>query len=165
MDRCGPGTIDSPEWKIADRKTAYLTRAIAARLGLWGNHGYEADYSVLWEDENGERLDGSRTYELTLSPPPPVEAFWSVTMYDEPDYYLVANPINRYSIGDRTPGIRTGDDGSVTIYMQHDSPGADKESNWLPTPAAGFRPLLRAYQPGPAMLDGTYKLPKVVRLS
>ncbi len=161
--RLGPGTLDTPEWKIADRMTAYVTRAVAARAGLWGNHGYEADYEVLWQDEHGDFLDGSHAYELTLSPPPPVAAFWSLTMYDRPDYYLVANPISRYSIGDRTPGLRVSDDGSVTIYMQHDSPGLDRESNWLPAPAGPFRPVLRAYQPDPALLNGTYKLPKVKR--
>jgi hypothetical protein len=165
LDRCGPGTLDTPEWKIADRTIAYATRAVAARAGLWGNHGYEADYQILWHDEHGEFLDGSHDYELTLSPPPPVAAFWSLTMYDEPSYYLVANPISRYSIGDRTPGLRISDDGSVTIYMQHHSPGPDKESNWLPAPAGPFRPILRAYQPDLAMLDGAYKLPTVKRTS
>jgi hypothetical protein len=164
LDRLGPGTLDAPEWKIGDRTIAYATRAIAARAGLWGNHGYEADYEILWQDEHGDFLDGSRAYELTLSPPPPVAAFWSLTMYDEPDYYLVANPINRYSIGDRTPGLRYNDDGSVTIYLQHDSPGPGKESNWLPAPTGPFRPVLRAYQPDPAILDGTYTFPKVRRI-
>ena len=84
-------------------------------------------------------------------------------MYDEPDYYLVSNPIDRYSIGDRTPGLVYGDDGSVTIFMQHGSPGADKESNWLPAPEGNFRPVIRAYQPGPAILDGSYTFPKVKR--
>jgi hypothetical protein len=163
LDRCGPGTIDSPEWKVPDRKNAYVLRAVAARMGMWGNHGYEAAYVILWQDGDGKFLDGSHTYELTLSPPPPVGAFWSISMYDEPDYYLVANPMDRYSIGDRTPGLVYGDDGSVTIYMQHDSPGADKKSNWLPAPEGNFRPILRAYQPGPAILDGTYKFPKVKR--
>ena len=60
-------------------------------MGLWGNHGYEADYEILWQDGDGEFLDGSHTYELTLSQPPPVGAFWSLTIYDEPNYYLVAN--------------------------------------------------------------------------
>jgi hypothetical protein len=163
LDRFGPGTLDTPEWKIADRATAYVTRAVAARAGLWGNHGYEAAYEILWQDGHGEFLNGSHAYELTLSPPPPVTAFWSLTMYDVPDYYLVANPISRYSIGDRTPGLRTSDDGSVTIYLQHTSPGPDKEANWLPAPAGPFRPVLRAYQPGLAILDGTYQLPKVTR--
>lgn len=164
LDRLGLGTIDAPEWKIADRKVAYATRAAAARAGLWGNHGYEARYDLLWEDEHGDKLDGSRAYELTLSPEPPVDAFWSLTMYDEPDYYLVANPIDRYSIGDRTPGLVTAGDGSITIRMQRESPGADEESNWLPAPEGGFRPVLRSYQPTGSMLSGEYALPKVRRL-
>jgi hypothetical protein len=86
-------------------------------------------------------------------------------MYDEPDYYLVDNPIDRYSIGDRTPGLQYGDDGSITIYMQRESPGPDKESNWLPTPAGKFRPVMRSYQPGPALLDGSYVYPLVRRTS
>jgi hypothetical protein len=163
LDRCGPGTINAPEWKIADRKIAYVTRAVAARMGLWGNHGYEADYEILWQDGDGEFLDGSHTYELILSPPPPVGAFWSLTMYDKSDYYLVANPIDRYSIGDRTPGLQYGEDGSVIIYMQHESPGPGKQSNWLPTPPGAFRPVLRAYQPGAAILDGTYHFSGVTR--
>jgi hypothetical protein len=85
-------------------------------------------------------------------------------MYDVPDYYLVANPINQYSIGDRTPGLRYHDDGSVTIYLQHGSPGPDHEPNWLPAPGGPFRPVLRAYQPDPAILDGTYTFPKVRRI-
>lgn len=164
LDHLGLGTIDAPEWRIADRTTAYVTRAVAARLGLWGNHGYEADYHLLWQDEHGEFLDGSRRYELTLAPPPPVDAFWSLTMYDEPHYYLVDNPIDRYSIGDRTPDLYYGDDGSVTIYMQRDSPGPEKESNWLPTPEGRFRPVMRAYQPGAALLDGSYVYPPVRRI-
>jgi hypothetical protein len=82
-------------------------------------------------------------------------------MYDVPDFYLVANPIDRYSIGDRTPGLHTADDGSVTILMQTDSPDPGKESNWLPTPQGKFRPILRMYQPQEAILDGTYVLPAV----
>jgi hypothetical protein len=165
LDYLGPGTIDEPEWKIADRATAYATRAVAARLGLWGNHGYEATYYILWQDEHGDELDGSHAYELILSPPPPVNAFWSLTMYDEPGYYLVTNPIDRYSIGDRTPGLHTAADGSVTIYMQHTSPGEAKESNWLPAPAGKFRPVLRCYVPGEAILTGQYKLPTVRRVN
>jgi hypothetical protein len=161
LDYLGPGTIDQPGWKITDRARAYAIRAVAARLGLWGNHGYEATYYILWQDEHGDELDGAHAYQLTLSPPPPVNAFWSLTMYDVPDYYLAANPIDRYSIGDRTPGLQTAADGSVTIYMQHDSPGQDKESNWLPAPAGKFRPILRCYEPGQAILSDEYKLPKV----
>lgn len=161
LDRLGLGTIDAPEWKIDDRARAYVTRAVAARAGLWGNHGYEADYAFAWVDDNGQPLDGSNRYELRLASPPPVDAFWSLTMYDVPDFYLVANPIDRYSIGDRTPGLQTGDDGSVTISMQKDSPGPDEESNWLPTPQERFRPILRMYQPQKTILDGTYVLPAI----
>lgn len=82
-------------------------------------------------------------------------------MYDVPDFYLVANPIDRYSIGDRTPGLHTDADGSATIWMQTESPGPDRESNWLPTPAGRFRPILRMYQPQQPILDGTYILPPV----
>ena len=74
---------------------------------------------------------------------------------------LVANPINRYSIGDRTAGLKTGEDGSVTIYIQKDSPGPDKEPNWLPSPEGAYRPVLRMYVPRKEILDGTYVLPAI----
>ena len=165
LDRCGLGTIDSPKWKIADRTTAYVTRAVAARAGLWGNHGYEADYEIIWTDDRGDRLDGAHRYEVTFSPEPPADAFWSLTMYDVPDFYLVANPIGRYSIGDRTPGLVVADDGSVTVFLQATSPDAGRASNWLPTPASGaFRPILRMYQPGAAIQDGSYTFPQIRRV-
>ena len=165
LDRCGLGTIDAPEWKIADRTTAYMTRAVAARAGLWGNHGYEADYEIIWTDDHGDRLDGAAAYEVTFAPAPPADAFWSLTMYDVPDFYLVRNPIGRYSIGGRTPGLAVDDDGSVTVYLQATSPGAGRESNWLPTPASGaFRPILRMYQPGAAIQDGSYTFPQIRRV-
>jgi hypothetical protein len=157
------GTIDAPEWRIEDRTKAYVTRAIAARGGLWGNHGYEAAYAIVWVDADGNPLDGTKRYELRLPIQPPVDAFWSLTMYDVPDFYLVANPIERYSIGDRTPGLKTADDGSLVIYMQHESPGPDDESNWLPTPAGAFRPILRMYQPRGEIVDGTYTLPAITK--
>lgn len=165
LDHTGIGTVDAPEWKITDRTTAYVTRAVAARLGLWGNHGYEARYDILWQDEHGDELDGSRAYELTLEPQPQVDAFWSLTMYDEPDYYLVANEIDRYSIGDRTPGLELGSNDSVTILMQHPTPSAEHLANWLPAPTGKFRPILRSYQPIGPMLTGEYVLPKVRRLA
>ena len=115
--------------------------------------------------ENGDELDGSHAYELRLDPPPQVDAFWSLTMYDEPDYYLVANVIDRYSIGDRTPGLDLGPDGSVTILMQQATPSDDHLGNWLPAPAGKFRPILRSYQPTGPMLTGEYALPKVRKLA
>lgn len=165
LDRLGLGTLDAPEWKITDRKKAYVTRAVIARAGLWGNHGYEANYDFAWVDQAGHPLDGSHAYEVTFSPPPPAKAFWSLTMYDTPRFYLIENPINRFSIGDRTPGLQTADDGSVTLYLQKQSPGPGKEANWLPAPAGTFRPVLRTYQPGPSILDGSYRLPDIRRVN
>jgi len=164
LDHLGLGTLDRPEWKIHDRATAYATRAAAARGGLWGNHGYEATYAMAWTDADGDPLDGAHNRcELRLSPPPPVDAFWSLTMYDATDFYLVANAIDRYSIGDRTPGLLTDDDGSVTIYIQRDAPDDDRQSNWLPTPDGRFRPLIRMYQPRAEILDGEYALPAITK--
>jgi hypothetical protein len=161
LDHLGPGTIDDPPWKISDRDTSYLARALAARGGLWGNHGYEAAYPMTYTDADGDQLDGRNRYTLRFDQDPPVDAFWSITMYDLPDFYLVANPIDRYSIGDRTPGLRRDAEGSLTIVIQHDQP-ADT-SNWLPAPAAPFRPIMRLYQPQAAVLDGTYQIPPIVK--
>jgi hypothetical protein len=161
LDHLGPGTIDDPAWKIPDRTASYLARTLAARGGLWGNHGYEAAYPMTYTDADGHRLDGHNRYTLRLRQDPPVDAFWSLTMYDLPDFYLVDNPISRYSIGDRTPGLRRDSDGSLTIVIQHDQP-ADT-SNWLPAPAAPFRPLMRLYQPQAAILDGTYQIPPITK--
>ena len=164
LDSFEVGTIDEPEWKIADRDKAHVVRAVAALVGMWGNHAYEAAYAMLWTDEHGEKLNGGRRYLLHFVDVPPAEAFWSLTMYDSVKFYLVANPINRYSIGDRTPGIQYNDDGSLDIYLQHTSPGPELESNWLPAPAGDFRPTLRMYQPGAAVFDGSWLPPSIKRL-
>jgi hypothetical protein len=87
-----------------------------------------------------------------------------MTMYDLPKYYLVDNPIDRYAIGSLTPDVQRNSDGSLDIFIQVDNPGAGKQSNWLPTPSGAFRPIMRMYQPGAAILDGTYQLPPIRRL-
>ena len=163
LDHLGPGTIDDPAWKISNRDTSYLARALAARAGLWGNHGYEAAYPMTYTDADGDQLDGRNRYAITFDQDPPVDAFWSITMYDLPDFYLAANPIDRYSIGDRTPGLHRDGDGSLTIVIQHEQP-ADT-SNWLPAPAAPFRPIMRLYQPQAAVLDRSYKIPPITKAS
>lgn len=156
------GTIDSPEWRIADRDTAHLTRAMVAQGGLWANHAYEAAYAVNYQDSDGQQLTGERAYTLTLDPPPPAAAFWSLTMYDMPDYFLVANPIDRYSIGDRTPGLVTGPNGSLTVAMStHPPAGPGAPSNWLPAPPGPFRPVLRMYIPGRDLIEGRYHFPPI----
>ncbi|WP_395295627.1 DUF1254 domain-containing protein [Kitasatospora hibisci] len=164
-DYLGPGTIDDPEWRIPDRRAAYLSRAAAARAGLWGNHAYEAVFAMTYDDADGRPLSGAHAYTLRFDEPPPAEAFWSLTMYGLPDYYLVANPIERYAIGDRTPGLVYGDDGSLTLLLQHEPPADPAAAaNWLPTPEGGFRPIIRLYQPKEAVLDGTYRVPPIRRL-
>lgn len=166
MDHFEIGTLNTPQWKIADRKMAYVLRAVAARAGLWGNHGYEANYQLVYTDAADQPLNSDHCYELHLAQVPPVDAFWSLTMYDAHQFYLVENMLSRYSIGDRTPGLKYGADGSVTLYLQKDSPGPDKEANWLPTPQTGtFRPIMRMYQPRQPILDGSYLLPAIKRVS
>ena len=165
LDCFSIGAIDSPRWKLPDRGQAFLMRAIAARVGLWGNHAYEAVYPTADLDANGDQLVGEHQYKLHLEELPPVDAFWSLTMYRPPEFYLVANPINRYSIGDRTPSLTYNDDGSLDLHFQHDSPGPEKGSNWLPAPAGPFRVAMRMYQPREAVLDGSYVLPPIRRVS
>lgn len=163
-DSLGLGTIDSDEWKIGDRKAAYLQRAASARGGLWGNHGYEAAYPMTFVDADGNPLHGANHYQIRFAAPPPVGAFWSITMYDIPNFYLVNNPIDRYSIGDRTPGLQYDADGGLTIYIQNETPSEEKLSNWLPAPNAAFRPVMRLYNPDPAILNGEYVLPGIEKV-
>lgn len=164
--RLGPGTVDAPEWKQADSKMVYPMRALAAQAGLWGNHGYEAYYAWAYIDGDGNPLNGANSYVMHFDETPPAKAFWSVTMYDTPKFYLVENPIERYSIGDRTPGLVTNDDGTLDLYLQRDEPTDPKaKANWLPTPEGDFRPLVRIYLPEEAVLDGSYELPPIQKVS
>ncbi|MFC4564850.1 DUF1254 domain-containing protein [Nocardiopsis mangrovi] len=164
-EHLGPGTVDSPKWRIADRDRARLVRAVAAHTDLWGNHGYEAVYAHTLTDSAGRPLDGRNSYTLRFEVPPPVEAFWSLSLYTEPEGHLVDNPIQRHSIGDRTPGLRTARDGSITVYLRHDRPSGLEADNWLPTPAGAFRPMIRLYQPHASVLDGGYRLPAITPTS
>ncbi|MFF2371781.1 DUF1254 domain-containing protein [Agromyces sp. NPDC058110] len=160
------GALDDRRFKIADPKQRIVERAAAALGGLWGNHAYEAAYIMTFLDDRGDRLTGSNTYTLRLHPTPPVSAFWSLTMYSVPEYYLVANPIDRYSIGDRTPGVVLDDDGGLTITISHERPtDAEAAANWLPCPAGEFRPVLRMYEPDPTILEGGYEFPAIMRTS
>jgi hypothetical protein len=158
----GLGTIDDDRWKIEDENERIVERAIACRLGLWGNHAYEAVYAQAFTDVSGAPLTGDRRYLIEFPAPPPVGAFWSITLYDIPRYYLVDNPIDRYSIGDRTAGIRYESDGAFRITIAREEPvDATERANWLPAPDAAFRLVLRLYVPGDEILDATYDYPPV----
>lgn len=129
----------------------WTLRAAAALNGIYGNDAAEATYPFARHDATGAPLDGSlHTYAVTFPAGqlPPVNAFWSLTMYETETMLLVANPIDRYLINSpMLPGLKTNPDGSLTLYVQQASPGADKESNWLPAPAAPFTLVLRMYWP------------------
>lgn len=158
------GTINEERFTITDPQRRIVGRAGAAKAGLWGNHSYEAAYIMTYVDDTGEQLTGSRTYTLRLHPTPPVDAFWSLTMYSMPDFYLVDNPIGRYSIGDRTAGVVYDNDGGLTITISHDRPDdATAFANWLPAPEGDFRPILRMYEPDDAVLRQEYTLPPITR--
>ena len=143
----------------------YIKRAIVAMIGLGANQPEDAIYPVNLADADGKPLDGTGKYVLHFSKDelPPVEAFWSVTMYDA-NGFQVANPINRFAIGDRD-ALKFNADGSLDIHIQHDSPGSDQESNWLPSPASGTLGItMRLYAPKAQALDGRW-VPPVVKKS
>jgi len=129
----------------------WLLRAAAAKAGIYGNDAVEAMYPMTKWMANGEPLDGGKhSYTLTFPAGqyPPVNAFWSVTMYDGKTQLLIENPINRYLINSpMLPGLKNNADGSLTIYIQKDSPGTDKESNWLPAPDGPIFLVMRLYWP------------------
>jgi hypothetical protein len=140
-----------------------MRRAVGAAMGIYGNSKEEAYYTAYAVDGDKQTLDGAKNYVLHFSKDqvPPVKYFWSMTMYDLPARLLVANPINRYSIGSRTSGLKTNSDGSVDVYLQSKSPGADKESNWLPTPPKGpFFMVLRMYGPQGTLAAGNWTAPQ-----
>ncbi len=145
-------------------KNNYLLRMAAALLGIYGNSKEEAMYPAYRVDAEGKPLDGSKRYTLHFKADefPPVNAFWSVTMYDLPASLLVENPINRYLINSpMLPDLKRDADGGVTIHIQHESPGPDKEANWLPAPQGPFWCAMRLYWPKEAALDGSWKQPKM----
>jgi hypothetical protein len=144
-------------------KNNYLYRLAADLLGIYGNSKEEAVVPAYTIDSTGQLLDGSKNnYILRFEPGnfPPANAFWSLTMYELPSSLLYANPLNRYLINSpMLPDLKLDADGGLTLYIQHDSPGMDKESNWLPSPNGSFWMPLRIYWPKEAALDGSWKKP------
>jgi hypothetical protein len=151
----------------------WLLRAAAAKIGIYGNDAEEAMYPKCRQDADGEALDTSKhNYTLTFAKDqlPPVNAFWSVTMYDGKSQLLIKNPINRYLINSpMIPDMKMNEDGSLTLYIQKDNPGPDKEANWLPAPDGPPYLILRMYWPkteAPSILpagEGTWAPPGIVK--
>jgi hypothetical protein len=144
----------------------YLKRAIVAMVGLGANQPEDAIYPLAIADSTGKPLDGKNSYVLHFNKAdlPPVGAFWSVTMYDA-EGFPVQNPLNRFAIGDRSD-LTYNADGSLDIYIQHDSPGKDKESNWLPAPPNGALGItMRLYAPALKVLDGRWAPPPLIRVN
>jgi len=175
------GVKDVNGWKIGnwfgDRaffNGNWLKRAAGAQGGIYGNDSIEATYPLTKTLADGEPLDGSKyNYTLTFAEGqyPPVNAFWSVTMYDGKSQLLIKNPINRYLINSpMEPNLKKNADGSLTLYIQNKSPGKDKESNWLPAPNDLIYLVMRLYWPkteAPSILpagEGTWKPPGIVKV-
>lgn len=162
--RIDTGKVTSGEL-FGDRaflKNNYLYRMAAAVLGIYGNTKAEAMYPMYGIDADGDRLDGSHRYQIHFPAGqlPPVNAFWSLTMYELPQSLLVANPINRYLINSpMLPDLQRDADGGLTLLIQNESPGKDKESNWLPAPKGPFVMAMRLYWPKDEALDGKWKSP------
>jgi hypothetical protein len=144
--------------------TDYLFRAAITFAGLGANRSKDAVYPTTVADTDGKKYSGANRYTVTFPKGqlPPVSGFWSLTMYDA-EFFFVANPLNRYNLSQRNQ-LKENEDGSVTLYIQNESPGKEKESNWLPAPKGDFVLMLRLYWPNeknPSILDGTWKVPPV----
>lgn len=142
--------------------TDYLNRALVTAIGLGANLPQDAIYPMSLKDADGSDYEGKNKYVMRFAKGqlPPVKGFWSLTMYDA-DFFFVANPLNRYSISARQK-LKENADGSTDLYIQNESPGADRESNWLPAPKGKFQLMLRLYWPTetpPSIIDGTWSPP------
>ena len=141
----------------------YLKRAIVTQLGLGANLPSDAIYPLNLADDTGKPLDGASNYTIHFdkSQIPPVDAFWSITLYD-PAGFQVANPLDRFAVSSWMP-FKTNPDGSLDLYFQNESPGADKEANWLPAPKGPFNLTMRLYAPKSDALTGKWNPPPVVK--
>ena len=147
-------------------KNDYMARMSGAVLGIYGNSKDEALYPVYFVDDKNQALNGANRYTLRFPKGqlPPVHAFWSLTMYELPASLLYANPINRYLINSpMLPGLKRDADGGITLYVQNESPGKDRESNWLPAPKGPFFSVMRLYWPEAQALNGKWKAPPLQR--
>jgi hypothetical protein len=165
--------IDAKEVTLGDMfgtreylKNNYLYRMAAAVNGIYGNSKQEAMYPIYSLDADGQKLDGTKRYSVRFGPGqlPPVNAFWSLTMYELPASLLVANPLNRYLLNSpMLPQFVKDADGGLTLYVQNESPGANKEANWLPAPKGPFVMFMRLYWPKPDALEGKWIAPPLTK--
>jgi hypothetical protein len=141
----------------------YLKRAIVAQVGLGANLVEDAIYPLNLGDEGGRPLDGASKYTITFEKgaTPPANAFWSITLYD-PQGFQIGNSLNRFAVSSWMP-FNYAPDGSLTLYFQNESPGKDREANWLPAPKGGFNLTMRLYAPKEEALTGRWNPPPVVR--
>src|SRR5262249_18065732 len=139
----------------------YLQRALITAIGLGANLPQDAVYPASQVDGAGQGYSGANKYVLRFpkGQTPPVNAFWSVTMYNA-DYFFVKNPLNKYTVSPRND-LKYNADGSLELYIQHESPGKDREANWLPAPKDRFVLMMRTYWPKEALLEGTWRPPAV----
>ncbi|MCY1281137.1 hypothetical protein D9M68_289630 [compost metagenome] len=140
-----------------------LTRAAAAWRYIYVNDAAEALYPIAIKDAEGQPLNGGKAYRLHFPADrlPPVNSFWSLTLYDAQTQLLVANPLDRHALGDRSKSLRYDADGGLTLYLQHAEPAAERRGNWLPAPAGAFNVILRLYLPKQSALDGSYAVPAI----
>jgi hypothetical protein len=166
--KINPSVKDEQGWAFTTKTgvygTDYLMRALVTAIGLGANRPQDAVYPTSMKDGEGKTYDGANKYVMRFAKGqlPPVRGFWSLTMYDA-GYFFVANPLNRYSISARQ-NLKTNPDGSTELYIQNESPGKDKESNWLPAPKGKFILMLRMYWPtekNPSIINGSWKIPPV----
>ena len=157
-------------WSVFPRNTArfgtdYLTRAIVASIGLGANTVEKAIYPTAVRDSRGRALTGVHDYTVRFAKGqlPPVRQFWSLTLYDERVLFY-DNPLQRFALGDRSPGLRRAKDGSLTIHVSHTDPGAARRANWLPAPTGVFSLYLRLYEPTAAAQRGRWTPPAVRRV-
>lgn len=168
-DQVDTGKVGSAQFfgTADDLNGNYLYRMAGAAFGIFGNTAAEASYPGSALDSAGRPLTGADkyTYHFASGQLPPVNAFWSLTMYELPQSLLVANPMNRYLINSPMESSLVKDpDGGITLYLQNDSPGIDEEANWLPAPKGPFQVVLRLYWPKPDALNGSWQAPKPERV-
>lgn len=141
----------------------YFNRTGTAKSNMFDNKPDETQYFYTDDDSSGAPLDGGKSYHVTFAAgqEPPVSGFWSMTLYNE-EHFFHPNPLNRYSLGTKSRDLKRGEDGSLTLYIGNASPGADRESNWIPAPPGPFSLYIRAYWGKAPILDESWKPPEII---